>query len=446
MSPTIINVILWIPFGLVIFIAGLIFCITGYKKGLWRSLISLGVTFVSALISMLLAKIIAGVLAKGTINSILSMMPAEDLETTLVASVMRNMVQAFIAIALFFVIFFILTLILKLVSNAIKREELITQEKGLKWAGLGVRAIDAVVYSLLLLLPLYGTLGAYVPTAETVLKMTAGEEALVYLSAVTEHPLVAVSHGTPVGAVYNQLAKVKSENGVALSLPEVVGAMEETVEKFQALSTATEDNYDEICLDLVKHLRDNVVEAEWSYGLVKEATTVFKNEIVNNMDGADSEDIEAVSKVFDLLDMTEEEYKDNGVVMLDYVEYVLENNLIESLEVGDAASLNNETFYKETAAFLNATEQTVAIKKHVLTKFVSEICNDDEEAIKKIMDSYNDATVTDAAAQQKEVEVLIKMMTSDSPEAAIEVLKELPSLDSSLIEETISNLNNVQTN
>lgn len=441
MSPTIINIILWIPFILVVLIAGIIFCITGYRKGLWRSLISLGVTVVSALISILFAKIIAGILSKGIINSVLATMPTEDVSTTLVASLVGNMVQAFLAIGLFSVIFFILTIILKLVSNMIKSEELIATEKGLKWGGLGVRALDAVIYSLLLLIPLYGTLGAYVPTAETMIKMSEeGQGALVYLSAIAEHPLVAVSHGTPVAVVYNQLSKVKSEEGGAISLPEVVGALEETMVKFEALSSATGENYDEVCLDLVKHLRENVIEAEWSYSLIKEVTTVFKNEIVNNMDGADSDDTEAVSKVFEMLDMSEEEYKDNGVIILEYVEYALENNLMESLEEGNAEVIKSEEFYEETAAFLNATEQTVGIKKYFMKEFITEAVGGDEVAAKQILDSYNDSAVTDETMQKKEIEALIELVAASTPEEAKEALSKVPSLNSEIVEQVLRNL------
>ena len=42
MSPQFIGTLLWIPFALVVLIAGLIYGIGGYKKGLWRALGSLG--------------------------------------------------------------------------------------------------------------------------------------------------------------------------------------------------------------------------------------------------------------------------------------------------------------------------------------------------------------------------------------------------------------------
>lgn len=430
MSPSIINIFLWVPFAIVLFIAAIIFCISGYKRGIWRALISLGITMVSALISVLISKLIAGVLSGGVYTSLSAMLPEEALEVGFVVTLVQAMVQAIVAILLFSAIFFVLTLIFKIVGNVVKQDALRVENKGMKWAGLGVRAVDAVLYTFLLLLPLYGTLGAYMPTAQTLIKMDGEEnqEMMLYLSAVTDHPLVAASNDTPIGMVYGQLASVKTK-GADISIPEVVDAMETTMTKFEALSKAPEEQFDEACLDLVKHLKENVVEADWCYDLMKETSVLLKNEIASNMQNASPEEVKSMETVVGILDMSKEEFSENGVVVLDFVEYALQTDLMTKFDEGNVEAIQTDEFYKEAATFLNATELTSEIKKYCISELVSSLVDNNEEAVSQIMNTYNNDALTTEEMQKQEIESLISLVDASTKEEVEAAVKNIPSID-----------------
>ncbi len=443
MSPSvIINIILWLPFVMVVFIAGLVFCISGYKKGLWRALISTGITLVSAIISFLLSKLIAGMISGGFVEMVNGMLPQDEPMIAAVMPLVRNAVQAFVAIILFSIVFFVLTFILKIIGNVVKRDSLIVEDKKLKWAGLGVRVLDTVVYTVLLLIPLYGTLGAYMPTVQTVLEMTGNvdEEMLSYLGAISNNPLITASNKGPINLVYNELSKVETD-GTAVSLPEVVGNLQVTMEKFNALSSVEGEDYEEACLDLVVHLKENVIEEDWSYDIIQQTTGVLKEQVISGMEGADEASKQMVETAIEFLDMPKEEFQENGVVILDYVEYALSNNIMESLQSNQVEALKNEEFYTETATFLNATEQTVTLKEYFINQAVTQAVGGDTDAAKQIMDSYDASAVSTAEAQQKEIETLMSVAGATTKDEIKEALKNSPSFDAAVVEDVFNNLN-----
>ena len=453
MSPSIISVILWVPFILIFVIAALIFCISGYKKGLWRALISLGITILSAVLSFFLSKIIAGNVAYGvvqTVEGILQGMnnPSMAAAMAVLKTLLPSLIQAILAVAFFAVIFFVLTFILKLIGNAIKRDALQVENVGLKWGGLGVRLVDAILYTVLLLLPLYGTLGTYAPTIQTVVGLAGGEDAeflKAYLSEITNHPMVGATNNSIIGDIYGGLmdssGTTNPDGSTNVNVNEVVDAMDTTLVKFEALQTATnEEEFKDACLDLVTHLKDNVIEADWSYDIINETTTVLKDEIVNNMQDASPEEIKQVETVVEMLDMTKEEFQENGVVMLDFVEYALTNNVMESLESGDMSALQNEEFYEEAATLLNATEKTNEIKKYLITETVSTMVGGDAAAVEEIMSSYDDSAVTTPEAQKQEIQAWIEITTAETEEEAIAALKNIPTLDENVIDNILKNL------
>ena len=446
-SPAMINVILWAPFVIVFVISALIFCIAGYKKGLWRALISLGITVVSAVISFFLSKIVAGIMATGIVATVEGMLPAGNPMIGIVKPLLPSLVQAVLAVAFFAGIFFIITLIGKIIGNVVKRDALQVEHPGLKWGGLGVRVVDAIIYTVLLLLPLYGTLGTYAPTVQTVLSLAGGEGTEIiseYLGAITGHPMVDMSSNSIVGGIYGGLmdssGTTNPDGSANVNINEVVDAMDKTMVKFEALQNAeSAEEMQEACLDLVQHLKENVVEADWSYDLINETTTVLKDEIVNSMQGASPEEIKQVETVVDMLDMTKEEFQENGVVMLEFVEYALTNNVMESLESGDMSALQNQEFVEEAATLLNATEKTTEIKKYLITETVSTIFEGDKEVVDQIMGSYDDSAVTTPEAQQQEIQAWLEITTAENQEELVDALHNIPTLDNEVIDNILKN-------
>jgi hypothetical protein len=447
LSPSVISIILWVPFVVVFLISALIFCIAGYRKGLWRALISLGITIVSAIISFFLSKVVAGVVSGGIVASVLASLPADQVGVAIIKTLIPSLVQAILAVVFFAGIFFVVTLIGKIIGNVVKRDALQVEHPGLKWGGLGVRFVDAIVYTVLFLLPLYGTLGTFAPTVQTVLKLGGEEMAIFaeYLGAITNHPVVGMTNNSVIGDVYGGLmdasGTTNSDGSTNVNVNEVVDAMDQTMVKFEALQSATTDEeFEDACLDLVTHLKENVVEADWSYDMIQETTTVMKEEIVNSMQNASPEEIKQVETVVSMLDMTKEEFQENGVVMLEFVEYALKNDVMDSLESGDMSALQNEEFYEEAATLLNATEKTNEIKKYLITETVSTMVGGDAAAVEEIMSSYDDSAVTTPEAQKQEIQAWIEITTAETEEEAIAALKNIPTLDENVIDNILKNL------
>ncbi len=449
-SSSTISLILWLPFILVILVSGVIFCLSGYKKGLWRALISLGVTLVSAVISFFLSKLIAGVAAGGIVTGILSAMPAGDPATGILKTLLPSLIQGLLAVFIFAGVFFLITLIGKIAANVVKKDMFVVseEEKNLKWGGLGVRAADAIIFALLFLLPLYGTVGTYAPTLQAVFKL-GGEETAVYaelLAAATKHPLVALTTGTPIGGVYVGLSDTtgsgnKGDGSVNVNVAEVVGTVDKLMTKFDKFNNAqTEADKKAATLELIAELKNGVVDSKWGYQVINQATGVLKDQLVNSMTDATPEDIKAVETVVAMLDMTEEEFKANGGIMLDYAEYALSNDVMASLEGGDMSKLKNDTFYEETATFLNASTQTKEIKKYVLTETMTALCGGNTEAAGQIMESYDEAAVSTPEAQKQEIQALIELSTAESAEDAMKAIESIPSIDSEKLADVLKNL------
>ena len=174
--------------------------------------------------------------------------------------------------------------------------------------------------------------------------------------------------------------------------------------------------------------------------MIQETTTVMKEEIVNSMQNASPEEIKQVENVVAMLDMTKEEFQENGVVMLDFVEYALKNDVMDSLESGDMSALQNEEFYAEAATMLNATEKTTEIKKYLISETISSVFVDDAETANKIIESYDDSAVATPEAQQQEIQAWLEVTTAENQEELVEALKKIPTLDSDLINDAINGL------
>ena len=446
LSPLVVNIILWVPFITVFLVSALVFCISGYKKGLWHALISFGITIASAVISFFLSKFIAGMVAVGIVTIIEEALPAGDPMAGVVKILLPSLVQAVLAVAFFSVIFFVLTLIAKIVGNIVTKGKFLVEEKAYKWGGLGVRVVDAIIYTVLLLLPFYGTIGTYAPTMQIVLNLAGGEETAIiseYLGAISNHPMVGMSSNGVFGGVYGGLMDASGttnpDGSVNVNVGEVIDVMDKTMVKFEALSSATTDEeFEKACLELVTHLKDNVIDADWSYDLMHETTVLLKDEIVNSMQDAPAEEIKTIETVVGMLDMTKEEFRENGEIILDFMEYALTNNLMDSLETGDKTALKNEEFYQETATFLNATEQMTDIKKYLISETVTGVFDGDKEVANKIMSSYDDSAVTTPEARQQEIEAWMNVTTAESQEELVEALRNMPTLDSEIIDEVLS--------
>lgn len=254
-----IDLILWVPFALIVLIAGIIFCINGYRKGLWRALLSLTATAVSAVISVLVTPLIAKPMSRSLAPMIaeMNLLGTENPDpalTEMVNELALGVAQSVVALVLFGAVFFILTIILKVVCAKVKKDALLTEQKGLRFAGLGVRLLDTVLYALILLMPLYGTLSAYVPAAAEVMNSSfiedeESKELAASMDYLSGHLLVQAEGVVPLSTAYNSLSEfIYGETDTKVNLPEMMDTVETVVEHYNAadgsLSTMLESDLD----------------------------------------------------------------------------------------------------------------------------------------------------------------------------------------------------------
>lgn len=175
-------IVILAPFLIVTLILVPIYMAKGFKNGLFRGLIALGATVLSFILSMPAAKGIALLLSKPLVSllfdKVVSLLDLGELaqaaeNMTYVSSLVTGVVTAAAASILFFILFIVFLAIIRGVFGVIFGRMLSGAEigKGLKFTGMLVGLIDALLISCLLFAPLY----TVIRTSAVVEKNTAYE-------------------------------------------------------------------------------------------------------------------------------------------------------------------------------------------------------------------------------------------------------------------------------
>lgn len=346
-NPFVIHLLLYIPFVLTVIIAGVIYCIKGYKQGLYRALISLGITLLSAGLSLLFARLLSLVLT-GLVTKLIPQDAFKNLGSLgdLLISVLSGLVQSGVALLLFGLFFLIFLIVLKIVFNHIKKDQLLPQNKGMKWGGLAVRVLDTVIVSFLLMIPLYGPLATYVPPVESIMIVVEGEDSAMaqYLSGVSDNGMVSLYRSAPASWVQGNLSDFKVGD-VSVDLTKVIKVSGTAMEKIGRL-TASKDRKEMLTAvaDLSKFFRNEVVEEEWFYLVAGE----LKGAMGSSLEGLNESDRVVVEQVFRIFDLPPEEFANSGVAVLDFVTYTIESGAVDFLETGDPETIPEDFSEKLT--------------------------------------------------------------------------------------------------
>ncbi|MBR3837968.1 MAG: CvpA family protein [Clostridia bacterium] len=304
---------LYLPFVTVFSVVALIFSISGFRKGLWYALCSLGLTILSALCSIPFAKSLAPSVTRSVLGQVALKIEGEALRAFLLP-LLEGFLCGIVSLFLFSLIFLLLFVILKVILNCLKHPKLVlsdTEKKGFRWGGLAIGLVDALLIAFLLILPLYGTLATVVPLASPLMKFAGAEAEAVepYLSQMENHPLVTF-YGNGIGAALHQTLDASS-NEIA-SLEEVIDATATLSDYLRAYEEAEGANKDAVALDLVRYLLDHVVDEPWSYSLFCIAR-----------EGAKESDEAAAGILAELFDMSEEDFRKNARPLLERAESAL---------------------------------------------------------------------------------------------------------------------------
>lgn len=212
MDTQTLNLILWAPFCMVVLLSGLRFAIQGWKRGIWVALLNLGITLAAAAIAVPIAKLALPIVLARLSVALSDALPAMELSGGSVLG--QGLPRILAALLLFPLIFFLLALVARLTSLLL-RPLLSTKKAGPRAAGLVVGTIHAVVYPLLLLLPLYGTLAVFAPTVSTE----------PHASVLAEHPVVRLAATEPAQWYYGNLSTVEVA-GTTLDAGDIAAAAE----------------------------------------------------------------------------------------------------------------------------------------------------------------------------------------------------------------------------
>lgn len=428
MSVSLLTSLLWIPFGIVVIIVGAIFLTSGYKRGLWRALISTGATVAATLISMLIANLLSKPIANVVLGALPPMTEADgSLTPEIMTNLIKGVVGVVLSLILFSILLFVFSIILKCVTNRIKNEKLNVDKKSLKWAGLGVRVVDTVLFAMLLLLPLYGTIATYAPAAQTVLQMQDRQDGEVeaYLEAMTAHPVVKMSGNGPAAWVYTGLSDMQLGES-SVNVADMAQSVNGLITRAEALSVASADQLPALVRDLVQYTRENVIEQPWCYDLVQETLEMLEQSLRQDIAQEDQAQVDAFLK---LSEMSRDEFKENGIQMLDLVNYLLEGGAMENEEKAQQI-LKSEAFLSRLGAFLNCTDQAVAAKNLMIQMTIQEdLFLGDAQAANAFLEGRLSAEPTEQARQVEEAAAFLLLMEASSRKERVNALNQLPSFD-----------------
>lgn len=425
MSPTVLSILLFVPFFIVAGITGGIFFVSGYKKGPFRALFSLGITVVATVLSLLLSRLISW----GVAGPIASLLPDSIFEETgplgtFAESIVQGIIQVALSLILFSLILFILLIILKCVGNRIgweklqKLDEWDSSKKSLKFAGMGIRALDTLVVSFMLLIPLYGVLATAVTPVSKMMEVKGNaarsNNTSVYIETVANHPLVSAYKVGPTAWVMEGLTSF-GVNGASLNINEISDVIEGLMVRLEKVQTTHNDEKIAAVKELSDYLRENLVGEEWVYDIVCAVRDMVETELQKMPDPDDRARAEELLKLFD---MTQKEFEGNATAVLDFVAYVLENDFIDIIDSEGGHALPEE-FYQKFGDLINYSDQAVSLKKLFVTEAANKMYRD---CLYRDMDYGYSDTVDDQI--EEKADTLVKSYFKDGKVAKEKRVKE----------------------
>ena len=347
MTPEFLTLILWVPFILAFLTFAIPYCSKGFKKGLWHALISTVATVVAAVGAFFGAKFLAP-LCLSKVTGLLPEFSFEELGSMghFLPAVIEGLITGFVSLILFSVLLLILTLVCKLLLSLIP----VPKGKGLlRIFGMALRLIDAAALTVLLLLPLYGTIAAYGPSLSAVLEYAQVADEPVpdpeiesYLHSATEHPLVKLAGTKPCAAIYNGLAAVKTDSGV-INVPEMMQSVSQATKLLDVMANGEFSASD---LEVFADLSKDVVSQDWFYSAFASASESIKPLIEELGEDAPT----YLTALNDLTALPREEFTQCCEGILDWVSFASDKGLFQVMEDGtlDGEWITNSELVQKT--------------------------------------------------------------------------------------------------
>lgn len=449
MSAQTLDLLLYVPFVLVILITGIIYLITGYKRGLWRSLLSLGATVTAAGCALLFSNLLSSLISTPLMNLI----PKDTFSDLQVLSgvaqeMVHGLLQVVAALVLFFVFLVIFLIVFKILANNICRSKLTTDKKTFKWAGFGVRVLDTLLVTILVLLPLYGTLSTSISPAKHLAHMTSHEEdpLVVTLTEIEDHPLIQLYQFGFTRWITGSLTNFNVGNAT-VNVTEMAETLDGTLERLNNVINCTPENRKEACQELNEYLKDHVLEEDWFFEVVSSASEDIKTQLLEN--DLSEEEKKQAEQYLDLLDMDAQEFESNGHAVSDFLTYALEHNIFESENIEE--TLTDETVDKFTD-LLYHSPQTVAFQKLMLKDAATTMLIDNrtsegqsydevklqaEKDAADFVDTHFDEIFTSEEEQKKAAKAFASILLDGSSDSLLDAFAKHPSFGREAVEKLI---------
>lgn len=171
-----IQIALFIPFLLTLLVFGATYLTAGYKRDLGQALVSLIATVLSVVLSLLLAQGIAWAVSEPIVSALPADLTSALSELgTIGTTVVKGVIEVVLSFLLFGLFFTISLAVFKILGKKLHLkvlDKISTGKAGTRIAGLGIRGIDALIVTIMFLLPLYGTIATVAPTVASVVNLS----------------------------------------------------------------------------------------------------------------------------------------------------------------------------------------------------------------------------------------------------------------------------------
>lgn len=419
MSASMISLVLWIPFALAFIVSGILFLIAGYRRGVLNALVSMGGTIAAAAVSLGIGKLVAIPLAP------VAMKLLPDMDAGAMGAAVAGLAEGAAAMVVAMVLFMVLMLIFTPVCKILLKRfvKLPAGGKKMKWGGLGVRLVDAVLFASLLLCPIYGTLYNYMPVADAVMQLQQeqDEDLVVVLKATQKHPAVKLAGFGPADWVYKGLSQLNTD-AVSVNATTLTSTIRDMA--LLAGEVSGETDGPAATKKLLTYARDNLLEEKWcSELIINVGADYLKQQLAES--GGDSTLLNAA---LSNLTITPEQFQRDGKDILDLVIGVMDLQSGEITDEEKAAEL-----IQEFSDMLSNNETVKQLKEQVYTVAITQLTGDSsQEAVDKIRENFNNVELTQEQKLQ-ETGLLLQLLAGGDKESALEALQQIGVLSSDLL-------------
>ena len=296
---------------------------------------------------------------------------------------------------------------------------------------MGVRAVDTVLVTLLILLPIYGTIAAYVTPVAAIAETTLGKDSQVValLDKAAKHPVVSLYKVGPSHWVYGGLSGF-TIGEAEVDLRKVAESVDVTIQKLEKFNNAaTGEERMQACKELTSHLKNNVVDEDWFYEVAKEASAEFEKQLQAATTPEEAKEAQIYLEIFSA---PKEEFKDCAERILEFVSYAMDSEFVEFTEEFNYEVLTDE-FHEELGDTLNHGPQTMSIKKMILisaaetlfrTQYDANGMWEDGKTVNQaatdFVEQHLNASELTEEQQSKEAEAIMIMYFESDPLAVLE--------------------------